>query len=155
MPANDGSYSESLWEEFADLDVADVVVDVDAPDLQPSYSYLVPEKMQNRIAPGMCVHIPFHGREMLGYVVERRKLPATDPLVSRLKPVIAIVEDAITINAEQLQTARWMSERYVCTLLDAVRCVAPAILGSRVQAVTRFTDPTLRGRDLGDSIPQA
>ena len=155
MPDTDPRYVDSLWEEFADLDVADVVVDVDAPDLQPSYSYLVPEKIQNRLAAGMCVHIPFHGREMLGYVLERRKLPTTDPLVPRLKPVIAIVEDAVTINDEQLQTVRWMSERYVCSLLDAVRCVAPAILGSRVQAVTRLTDPSLRGRDLGDSIPQA
>ena len=103
MPATDPAYIDSLWDEFADLDVADVVVDVDAPDLQPSYSYLVPE-MQNRLTPGLCVHIPFHGREMLGYVLERRKLPATDPLVSRLKPVIAIVEDAISINDEQLAT---------------------------------------------------
>src|ERR1041385_4525559 len=103
----------------------------------------------------MCVHIPFHGREMLGYVLERRKLPTTDPLASKLKPVIAIVEDAITINAEQLQTARWMSAQYVCNLVDAVRCVAPATLGSRVQAVTRLVDPSLRGWDLGDSISQA
>ena len=155
MKASEPAYIDSLWEEYAELDVADVVVDVDAPDLHPSYSYLVPEKMQNRLAAGMCVHIPFHGREMLGYVLARRKLPASDPLASRLKSVIAIVEDAITINDEQLQTVLWMSERYVCSLLDAVRCVAPAILGSRVQAVTRLTDPTLRGSDLGDSIPQA
>ena len=48
-----------------------------------------------------------------------------------------------------------MSERYVCSLLDAVRCVAPASLGSRVEAVTRLTDPALRGSDLGASIHQA
>ncbi len=157
MPSTDTSpaYGESLWEEFADVDVADVVVDVDAPDLQSFYTYLVPEPMQNRLTSGMCVHIPFHGREVLGYVLSRRKLPTTDPIASRLKSVIAVVEDAITINAEQLQTVRWMSEQYVCNLIDAVRCVAPTILASRVQTTTRLADPNLRGWDLGDSIPQA
>ena len=57
------------------------------------------------------------GYGVLGYVLERRKLPATDSLVPRLKPVIAIVEDAITINDEQLRTVRWMSERYLTDLV--------------------------------------
>jgi primosomal protein N' (replication factor Y) len=155
MPPNETSYTESLWEEYSDIDVADVVVDIDAPDLQPSYSYRIPEKMRNRLAAGMCVHIPFHGRETLGYVLGKRKLSTTDPLAARLKAVIAIVEDAITINDEQLRTVRWMSEQYVCSLVDAVRCVAPATLGSHVQAITRLANPALRGWDLGDSIPQA
>ena len=155
MSTADPSYIDSLWEEYSDVDVADVVVDIDAPDLQPSYSYRVPERIQNRLAAGMCVHIPFHGREALGYVIGRRKLSTTDPLASRLKSVIAVVEDAITINAEQLQTVRWMSEQYVCSLVDAIRCVAPATLGSRVQATVRLSDPSLRGYDLGDSMPQA
>lgn len=154
LPA-DGPATGSLWEEYADIDIADVVVDIEAPDLQPSYSYRVPERLRNLLAVGMCVHIPFHGRETVGYVLERRRLLASDPLASRLRDVIAIVEDAITINGEQLQTVRWMSEQYVCGLLDAVRCVAPAILSSRVEATTRLADKNLRGYDLKDSIPQA
>src|SRR5690349_16419153 len=80
-------YSDSLWEEFAEVDIADIVVDVDAPDLQPSYSYRVPEEMQNTLNIGDCVHISFAGRETLGYVLSRRKLPITDPLCPKLKPV--------------------------------------------------------------------
>src|SRR5579859_2428456 len=101
MQLTDTTYVDSLWEEYSDIDIADVVVDVDAPDLQPTYSYRIPEKMRNSLTTGMCVHIPFHGREALGYVLDRRKLSTRDPLASRLKPVIAIVENAITINDEQ------------------------------------------------------
>ena len=106
-------YSDSLWEEFSEADVADIVVDIDAPDLQPTYTYRVPTAMQNTLQAGDCVRINFSGRETLGYVFARRKLPLSDPLASKLRDIQAIVEDAITINAEQMQTVRWMSEHYV------------------------------------------
>jgi primosomal protein N' (replication factor Y) (superfamily II helicase) len=148
-------YVDSLWEEYAQVDIADIVVDIDAPGLEASYSYRVPESLQNTLQVGACVHIPFSGRETLGYVIERRKLSAADPLCGKLKPIIAIVEDAITINSEQLQAVRFMSERYVCDLLGALRCVAPATLGARVATMVRLADPNLRGAQTGDSLPQA
>ena len=131
-------YSDSLWEEFAETDVADVVVDVDAPDLLPTYAYRVPDVMQNTLQVGMCVHVPFGGRETLGYVLSRRKISAQDPLCGKLKPLIAVVEDAITINQEQIDTVQWMSDRYICHLIDAIRCVAPAILGAKVIATVKL-----------------
>ena len=149
------NYSDSLWEEFAETDVADVVVDVDAPDLLPTYAYRVPDAMQNSLQIGMCVHVPFGGRETLGYVLSRRKIAALDPLCGKLKPIIAIVEDAITINQEQIETVQWMSERYICHLIDAIRCVAPAILGAKVIATVKLSDDSLRGHHVGDSMPQA
>jgi primosomal protein N' (replication factor Y) len=155
MPRADTPYTDSLWEEFAQIDVADVVVDVDAPDLQDFYSYRVPERMQNTLQVGACVHIPFAGRETLGYVLARRKLATADPLCGKLKEIIAVVEDAVTINAEQLQAVRWMSEHYVCDLLSAIRCVAPATLGARVTTMARLAEPGIRAADAGDSIPQA
>ncbi len=148
-------YSDSLWEEFSEADVADIVVDIDAPDLQPTYTYRVPVAMQNTLQPGDCVRINFSGRETLGYVFARRKLPLTDPLASKLRDIQAIVEDAITINAEQMQTVRWMSEHYVCDLLDAIRCVVPTVLGGRVSTKVVLKDASLRGVDVGGSIPQA
>ena len=149
------NYSDSLWEEFAETDVADVVVDVDAPDLLPTYAYRVPDFMQNSLQVGMCIHVPFHGRETLGYVLSRRKIAALDPLCGKLKPIIAVVEDAITINQEQIDTIQWMSERYICHLIDAIRCVAPAILGAKVIATVKLSDDSLRGHHVGDSMPQA
>ncbi len=149
-----GAYTDSLWEEYAEVDIADVVVDVDAPDLQESYSYRVPERLQNTLRAGACVHIPFHGRELLGYVLERRKLASSDPLCGKLKDIIGIVDDAITINDEQLSAVRWMSDHYVCDLLSAIRCVAPATLGARVSTTVRLSEPGLRAADAGDSMPQ-
>ncbi len=155
MPLSSAAYTDSLWEEYAQVDVADIVVDIDAPDLQPSYTYRVPESLRNTLTVGACVHIPFAGRETLGYVLARRKLATADPLCAKLKDIIALVADAITINEEQLHAVQWMSDRYVCDLLSAIRCVAPATLGARVATLVRMSDPQVRGSDAGDSLPQA
>lgn len=157
MPSSDQPplYVDSLWEEYAQVDIADVVVDIDVPGLEPTYSYAVPETLQNSLAIGHCVHLTFAGRDVLGYVIDRRALPAGDPLCGKLKPILGIVEDAVTISAEQIRLVRWMSEQYVCDLLSALRCVAPATLGAHVQVTTRLADPSYRGRDVGSSVPQA
>lgn len=148
-------YSDSLWEEYSQIDIADVVVDIEVSGLEPSYSYRVPEPLQNRLVIGQCVHVSFAGRDLLGYVIERRALPSGDPLCGKLKPILGIVDDAVTISAEQIQLVRWMSQEYVCDLQSALRCVAPATLGAHVQVRTRLSDPDLRGRDTGSSVPQA
>lgn len=148
-------FSDSLWEEYAEIDIADVVVDLDGPDLNQFYSYRVPPSLQNTLAPGMCVHISFNGREALGYVLERRKIQTSDPLCGKLKNIISVVEDAITINEEQMEAVRWMSEHYICKLRDAIRCVAPPILSGSVSTSARLLYPDLRGTDIGESMNQA
>ena len=128
---------------------------MDAPDLQPTYTYRVPVTLQNTLRCGDCVRINFNGRETLGYVFVRRKLPLADPLIPKLRDIQGILDDAITINEEQMQTVRWMSRHYVCNLLDAVRCVVPTVLGGRISTRVRLQDPNLRGMEVGGSIPQA
>src|ERR1044071_6504688 len=110
----------SLFGEIETVDVADVVVGVEAPELLPTYSYRVPDELRERLKVGTCVHVPFGGRETLGYVFGRRNISASDPLRARLKEVIAIVEDAITFNEEQARCARWISDTYLCDLAAAV-----------------------------------
>jgi primosomal protein N' (replication factor Y) len=145
----------SLWEEYNEADVADVVVEIDAPDLLPAYSYRVPEHLRASVAVGTCVHVPFGGQEKLGYVIERRRISASDSLHARLRDILAPVEGAITFNAEQAALARWIAARYVCDLSAAVRCIAPAAMGARVVTVVRLADESITARDAGDSLVQA
>ncbi len=155
MPRTNEPSTGSLWEEYSEVAIADVVVDVEAPELHDSYSYRIPDALLNTLQPGACVHIPFAGRDVLGYVLECRKLPLSDPLTPRLKEIIALVHETVTINSEQLHIARWIAENYVCDLLSAIRCVAPASLGSRVVTMARLHDPDVRGIHVGNSMPQA
>ena len=145
----------SLWEEFNEVDIVDVIVEVEAPDLEPLFSYRIPDSLRSTLTPGLCVHVPFAGRDLLGYVLRRRKIPISDPLVPKLKDVISIVQGSAALNKEQLHLVEWMSDTTVCSLLDSVRCVAPALLSSRVITLVRLRDPDIRGVDVVNSIPQA
>lgn len=124
---------------------ADVVVDVDAPDLHSVYTYRIPEPLLPEVSDGRCVLVKFHGRERLGYVMGLRELSGSDPVVPKLQPILTVLEESASINQEQLQTVSWMSERYVCDLISAVRCVAPAILGSKLVSTVRLSDAVIRG----------
>lgn len=147
--------TDSLWEEYAGVDAVDVSLDLDVPDLQPAYTYRVPESLRNAVEIGSCVHVPFAGREALGYALERRVVPADAPMAARLKDVIAVVEGAAAISAELVDLARWMSDRYVCDLLTAIRCIVPSTLTSRVTTRIRLTDIDVRTADIGASVAQA
>lgn len=153
MKADDST--TSLWEEFDQIEVADVVVDVEAPDLLPSYTYRVGENVRETAQVGACVHVPFGGQDKLGYVIARRRIPESDPIARRLRDIEAVVEGAVTFSDEQAALARWISERTLCDLAAAVRCVAPASMGSRVVRTVRLSDPRVTAASAGDAIVQA
>lgn len=155
VPAANGHHPTALFEEFSEVPVAEVVVNVEAPDLLPTYSYRIPERLAGEIAVGTCVHVPFGGRETVGYVIDRRNVDAAEPIAGRLRDIIGIVEGAVTFSPEQADVARWISEFYVCDLSSAVRCIAPAALGSRVEASVRLANPELTDPGAGLAMVQA
>ena len=61
---SDGNGHRLLKEvKVKDGALSDVVVYIDVPGLEPSYSYRVPEPLQNILPVGACVHIPFADRK--------------------------------------------------------------------------------------------
>ncbi len=155
MRAAPEANTASLWTEYDQIDVADIVVDIDAPDLLPTYSYRVPAGLRNEIKTGMCVHVPFGGQDKLGYVLARHRMRSSDPLAARLRDIEAIVEGAVTFNGEQAVLAQWISDRYLCDIASAIRCIAPASMGSKVVRTVRLADPGLTGESAGDAMVQA
>jgi len=150
-----GDETSSLWQEYDEIDVADVVVDIDAPDLLPTYTYRVPEELRDLIQIGTCVHVPFGGQDKVGYVFLRRRVSTADPIARRLRDIEAIVEGAVTFSEEQAALAQWISDRTLCDLAAAVRCIAPASMGSRVVRTVRLTDSRITAESAGDSMIQA
>lgn len=148
------SVTGSLWEEAFEEEVADVVVDADAPDLLPTYTYRVPDPWKDAAQRGTCVHVPFGGQEKLGYVLARRRISSDDPLCARLRDIIAPVEGALTFSQEQAEIARWIAARYVCSLAASVRCVAPAAMGARVVTLVRLADESITAREVGNAAVQ-
>lgn len=126
--------------ELPEIPVADIVILLDAPNLAPTYAYRIPGDLLSEVRLGICVLVPFGAQEALGYVMSTRTIAETDPLAKRLKEIHSVVEGAVTFNAEQSELARFIAERYLCDLSDAVRCIAPSIMGSRFQRKVSLSD---------------
>ncbi|HEV2474479.1 MAG TPA: hypothetical protein VGS41_17510, partial [Chthonomonadales bacterium] len=146
--------TRSLWSDSEGVPVADVLLDHNAPDVQPVYSYRVPASLEAAAQIGCCVHVPFSGRTVLGYIIRLRRLDELDPLCDRLKSVIGALGEEFRITDEQLRLAQWMQSSYLCDLITAVRCVAPTALSAKVSAVATIRDATVTAADAGRSISQ-
>jgi primosomal protein N' (replication factor Y) (superfamily II helicase) len=151
----------SLWHEAevkpprAPLPAADVTLDLDAPDLQSLFTYSVPPHLNEEAVPGRKVQIRIGRREALGYITARRTVSEEDPLHAKLRDLSLVLDPRDGITQEQLKTALWMQSRYVCDLITAIRCMAPAVMGQSLIKMYRVTKPDLRGFQVTSAADQA
>lgn len=110
----------------ARIAVSDVTYWVDRP-----YTYAVPEKLADRVRPGVRVAVPFGGSRPREGVV----LAMGGETDKRLKPILEVLDEEPLLSADQLKLALWMRERFFCTVMDAVRSMLPAGLWYNVWPV--------------------
>ena len=110
---------------------AGVIVDLSVEQVDQPYTYRVPQGMA--LMAGQRVLVPFGGRRLEGFVLSLMDDCPMDR--SRVKEVIAPLEDYPLLLPEMLSLARWMQQKYYCTLSAALRLMIPAQLrGERVRA---------------------
>ena len=93
---------------------------VDAP-LEPdrTFTYSVPSHLDLR--PGHSVWVPFGPRRLQGIVFE-----LTDSSnFEETREIIGLVDPAPILGPRQLSLARWISQRYLCSLFEAAALMLP------------------------------
>lgn len=101
------------------------------------YDYLIPEELVPAVVPGVRVLVPFGAgnRRTEGIVLSLAEVPRRD----KLKPIITLLDEAPVLDAEGIQLALWMRERYFCTVYDAARAMLPAGLYFALQDCYHLT----------------
>ena len=104
---------------------AEIVIDIDAGELDRSFSYRVPEHLENSVRVGMTVTVPFGrgNRERHGYVIGIRD--KTDLDESRIKEILSVDSSDETTESHLIRLAVWIRETYGCTMNQALRTVFP------------------------------
>ena len=97
---------------------AEVIVDIAGSEVDRIFEYTAIEGVH----PGCRVRVPFGGRVIDGYVMRLKEESEFDP--SRLKPVAAVVDEALT--PECLQLAEALAARYHCPKAQVLRLFLPA-----------------------------
>lgn len=103
---------------------AEVIVNISHPDVDRTFQYRIPESLQDKIAPGSPVRVPFGSREVTGIVIAVTDHQEVEN--NRLKLVSGIVENGVPIEGQLIRLAAWMRETYGCTMNQALRTVLPS-----------------------------
>lgn len=104
---------------------ANIVIDISHEKLDKVFQYRVPEHLQQKLAVGMQVEIPFGagGRKTTGYVVELTDTPEYD--TAKIKDLEGLVEGSIPIESQLIALAGWMRKNYGGTMNHALKTVLP------------------------------
>ncbi|EIV96412.1 primosomal protein N' [Frankia sp. QA3] len=106
----------------AELPVARVAVDTPLTHLDRPFDYLVPADLAAAAVPGSRVRVRFAGRQVDGFVLERR---AVSEHPGRLAPLERSVSPEPVLSESIARLARAVADRYAGTLADVLRLAVP------------------------------
>src|SRR6185437_13791131 len=118
--------------------VAGVVVDVGLAHLDRVFDYAVPASLADSARPGVRVRVRFSGREVGGYVVDRR---ASADHPGRLTPLRRVVSAEVVLPPDLLELARDVARRWAGSLPDVLRLAVPPRNATAEKAAGRAAPP--------------
>ncbi len=110
---------------------AEVIIELKAKELDRIYYYIIPDILEERIEVGMRVSVPFGrgNRKTEGYVIG---ICDEAPTSHRLKEISALKDDFPVFSKERIELAKWMADKYYCTLTECLQCIIPKIAKDKV-----------------------
>ena len=97
--------------------------------LAPTFHYSIPPHLEDLVAPGQLVRVPFGPRTMQGVVLA---LSDTSP-VEETRDIEEIATLQPVLLPFQIELARWISRQYLSPLIDALLLMLPPGLGRRAR----------------------
>ena len=92
------------------------------------FTYLVPDKLKEKIKEGLYVLVPFgRGNRMKTAVIY--SLQEEDKSEVKLKEIFDIMDDIPVLTEEQLGLIKPLSSRLLCTMGDVIALMVPSVVG--------------------------
>lgn len=115
-----------MSKERKEFPYADVIVDISHESVDRPFTYRIPERLKEKLEPGVSVMVPFGkgGGLRQGYVVALRDSIFLEE--SRVKEVAEIAAKDATASAILVRLAGWIREQYGSTMIAALKTVLPA-----------------------------
>jgi primosomal protein N' (replication factor Y) (superfamily II helicase) len=111
------------------MNIASVIVDVAAKQIDRGFDYLIPERWQGFIEPGMRVVVPFGPRKIQGFVMELKNHSQFE----KLKEIIEPMDLTPVLNHEMLELGDWLTDQVLCTKISAYQAMIPAALKAQYE----------------------
>jgi primosomal protein N' (replication factor Y) len=126
--------------------------DVSLPvPLDQLFTYLLPETMRHRVAPGCRVLVPFGKRTMTGVVLRTHEEAPASPT----REAFRLLDEEPALDAGLLKLGRWISEYYCAPLGETLRAMTPLasdVRRTKVYSLTSSGHDAARQFHLGDNV---
>ncbi len=126
---------------MSNFTVAKVAVENTVYHFDKAFDYFIPAELVASAKLGCRVMVPFGAAnsKRQGIILELVNRDNAD----KIKPILAVLDQAPLLSNEALGLITWMKERYFCTLFDAAKLLLPT--GINLKIKTKFsllTHPT-------------
>lgn len=120
--------------------IAQIIVDVPLMQTDKSFSYAIPSDLEEQLALGSRVHVPFgRGNRLLqGFVVGFSDVLEKDG--ADLKEVVEVLDFEPVLNAEQLQLAEQLRHTVFSYKISILKSMIPSLLNSQYDKLLLPTD---------------
>ncbi|MFX4082771.1 primosomal protein N' [Enterococcus faecalis] len=124
--------------------VAKVIVDVPTMQTDQPFTYLVPENLNEQLAVGIRVEVPFGNgnRHVQGFVLAIEPMAATvlDETNVQLKELVAVLDLKPVLNTEMLALADYMKEKTFAFKITCLQTMLPSVMRADYQKYIYLTD---------------
>ncbi len=110
--------------------------------LRTTFTYGVPDALDETVTPGSRVLVPFRNRAMLGVVVGRSSKPP-DLANLKIKDVSEVWDAIPALPARLVELGQWVSNYYLAPVGETFRAMLPPSVELRVARAWRITDAGL------------
>ena len=122
------------------MNIAKVIVDVPANAINQTFDYLIPERFQDILKPGMRVIVPFGPRKIMGFVVER----TSESEFNKLKEIIDVLDLTPALTEELLDLGKWLAHDTLCMYITSFQAMLPQVLKTTYKKeIVRMTEAAL------------
>lgn len=108
-----------------------VAINLPVKNLFKQFTYKLPQELIH-VDVGWRVVVPFGSQKVEGFVTS---LEAAAPQEHECKDVLATLDTKPWFDSEMLETAKWLSDYYLCTQAEAMRLFIPGKTGIKRQPV--------------------
>lgn len=114
---------------------AQVILDITSGNLDRTFQYRIPVRLQGQIGPGTQVIVPLGkgNRPVKAYVLELEDHPACEPV--KIKEILDLSQDAVPVESQLIELAFWMKRRYGAAMIQCLKTVLP--VARKVKAVEK------------------
>ncbi len=116
---------------------AQIIIKTINQNVDKIFEYKIPDNLKN-ISLGMRVKVPFGKSNKLieGYIIGLSE--STDFDKNKIKDIYSVCDNFPVFTSETIQLAKYMKEKYYCTLTECLQCIMPSSINLKRKAKTKY-----------------